>query len=58
VKRLTAPESGQIDHFDSSYPGLVLRVSCGGRKTWSYLTRVGGKLTRLKLDNYPQAQNQ
>jgi len=44
---------GQIDHFDSSFPGLHLRVSHTGRKAWGYYYRIGGKLRRKTFDLYP-----
>ena len=53
VERLKAPVEGQVDYFDKQYPGLVLRVSCGGRKTWCYVYRFKGKQRRMKLDIYP-----
>ena len=53
VRRLKPPASGQTDHFDKTYPGLVLRVSYAGRKSWCYLYRVGGKLRRMTLDSCP-----
>src|SRR6187200_3181727 len=53
AKRLKAPAKGQVDYFDSSFPGLSLRVSCGGRKTWTYHYRIDGKLKRLTIDSYP-----
>jgi integrase len=53
VKRLKAPAQGQIDFFDSGYPGLTLRISCGGRKTWNYCYRFAGKPRRMSLDVYP-----
>ena len=52
AKRFKHPDSGQIDHFDQTYPGLHLRV--GKRlKTWGYATRFNGKPIRLTLDNFP-----
>jgi integrase len=53
VSRLQSPATGQIDYFDQQFPGLALRVSCGGRKTWTYSYRLRGKQRRLKLDTYP-----
>ena len=54
AKRLKAtPKQGQVDHFDSSFPGLALRVSSGGRKTWVYFYRHAGKLRRMTFDVYP-----
>lgn len=53
AKRLKPPATGQVDYFDGSFPGLSLRVSCGGRKAWTYHYRIGGKLKRLTIDSYP-----
>ena len=39
--------------FDQSYPGLALRLSCGGRKSWVYFYRINGKLKRMTIDTYP-----
>ena len=44
---------GQVDHYDSSFPGLHLRVSHTGRKAWGYHYRLGGKLKRTTFDLYP-----
>ena len=54
VQRLKPPSSGQIDIFDSGYPGLALRISYGGRKAWVVFRRVNGKLKRESLGIYPQ----
>jgi hypothetical protein len=53
AKRLKAPAMGQIDYFDSGYPGLALRVSCGGRKSWNYIYRFAGKPRRMTFDTFP-----
>jgi integrase len=53
AQRLKPPASGQMDHFDRQYSGLVLRISSHGRKTWNYLYRINGKLRRMTLDTYP-----
>ena len=54
VKRQKAPEDGQIDVFDQGFPGLALRVSYGGRKSWVYFYRTSGKkLRRFTLGTYP-----
>jgi integrase len=56
AKRFKPPKSGTVDHFDGSYPGLHLRVSASGLKTWGYYYRLkNGKvvLRRLKLGVYP-----
>jgi integrase len=49
-------KSGRVDHFDSSYPGLALRVSDSGRKVWVYFFRLkNGKVIqrRMTLGVYP-----
>src|SRR5690349_24349805 len=49
-------KSGRVDHFDSSYPGLALRVSDSGRKVWTYFYRLkNGKVKqhRMTLGIYP-----
>src|SRR5690606_7549045 len=38
---------------DRGYPGLCLRLSYGGTRTWIFFTRVGGRLVRHKLGTYP-----
>ena len=53
AKRLKAPKDGQVDHFDSSFPGLALRVSGSGRKSWVYFYRHAGKLRRMTFDVFP-----
>jgi integrase len=53
VQRLKPPRKGQIDVFDKGYPGLALRISYGGKKTWySFYTDIAGKVHRLKLGSY------
>ena len=53
VERIRAPSAGQTDHFDQGYPGLALRVSYGGSKTWVYFFRLFGKQKRLTLGRWP-----
>src|SRR5262245_56320155 len=46
----------RVDHFDSSHPGLYLRVSKTGRKTWFFAYRLkNGEVhqRRLALGLYP-----
>jgi integrase len=54
------PEAKQVDHFDSACPGLALRVSPRGKKTWCLFYRGAAKsdpsktvVKRLKLGTYP-----
>jgi integrase len=45
----------QLDYFDEGVPGLALRVSSTGRKTWTfhYTSPGDGKRARLTLGTYP-----
>ena len=47
------PAAGQVDHFDSGYPGLALRISYGGSRSWVYFYRWQGKQKRLTLGPWP-----
>jgi integrase len=53
VARIKPPKEGQEDYFDRGYPGLALRVSYGGAKTWIYFYRLHGKLRRMSLGRFP-----
>jgi integrase len=54
VERLKPPQSGQVEHFDAGFPGLALRISYGGGRSWVYFYRArGGKQRRLTLGTYP-----
>ena len=53
VERMAPPTSGQVDVFDKGYPGLSLRLSYGGRKSWVAFVSMGGRLRRVPLGIYP-----
>jgi len=53
VERIKPPKEGQVDVFDAGYPGLALRVSYGGRKSWVFFYRIGQRLRRMSLGTYP-----
>jgi integrase len=53
VEGVKPPATGQIDYFDAKPPGVGLRVSNKGRKTWFVMYRSGGRLRRLTLGTYP-----
>ena len=42
-----------VEHFDQRMPGLVLRVSAGGAKSWNVIYRHQGRARRLTLGRYP-----
>src|SRR5438309_36279 len=53
VERVTAPARGRTEYFDASFPGLALRVSDKGRKSWSLFYRLNGRQRRFTLGRYP-----
>jgi integrase len=53
VDRLKTPAKGQVEHFDKGFPGLALRVSYGGGKSWVFFYRTAGRLRRMTLGTYP-----
>lgn len=53
VEKVAAPSSGRIELHDTEVPGLVLRVSASGSKSWSLTYRFKGVLTRLTLGQWP-----
>jgi integrase len=53
VERVRPPARSQIEYFDRGYPGLALRVSHGGAKSWCIFYRIGGHLRRMSLGTYP-----
>jgi hypothetical protein len=53
VERVRPPERGQFELFDKGFPGLALRVSYAGGKSFGFYYRFGGKLKRINLGTYP-----
>lgn len=53
VARIKPPKAGQRDVFDKGHPGLALRVSYGGAKSWTYFYRLNGRQHRLALGALP-----
>ena len=53
VESVGPPEKGQEDYFDTKPPGVGLRITNSGRKTWFVMYRSGGRLRRLTLGTYP-----
>ncbi len=53
VEKIKPPTKGQVDLFDKGYPGLALRVSYGGGKSFVFFYRIAGKLRRMTLGTYP-----
>jgi integrase len=53
VGRIEPPLRGQVEHFDKGFPGLALRISYGGGKSWVFFYRIRGRLRRMTLGTYP-----
>jgi integrase len=53
AKSRTAEGQPQTDYFDTAVPGLALRVSASGRKSWTYMFTWSGQRKRLTLGTYP-----
>ena len=47
------PEAQPVDWFDATTPGLALRVSPGGARTWYAFYRKGRTTRRVKLGSWP-----
>lgn len=55
IARIAPPATGSDDYFDAGHPGLCLRVSHAGRRTWYHFYRspVDRRLVRRKLGVLP-----
>lgn len=47
------PKEGRVEYVDGLCPGLHLRVTHHGRRTFSAMFRINGKLTRQTIGPYP-----
>ena len=49
------PLSARTDYFDATVPGLALRVTEGGHRSWSYTytSPRDGKRARATIGRYP-----
>ena len=56
VARLKPPATGQLDIYDRGYPGLFLRLSYGGTRTFSMAYRFRDKQRRITLGIWPAMQ--
>lgn len=52
---VTSQGKPQADHFDALCPGLAIRVTAAGKKTWNfvYTSPRDGKRARITLGTYP-----
>jgi integrase len=49
IRSLKPPSTGQVDYWDSLTPGFGIRLGHGGRKAFTVLTRVDGRVRRFML---------
>ena len=52
-EKLKPPSKGQVEYFDAAYPGLALRITTKGVRSWTYFGRLHGRLKRVTLGRYP-----
>ena len=55
LENLKAPADpgARIEYFDDSLPGFTVRVTHDGRKTFTFLYRLQGRRSRIKLGTCP-----
>jgi integrase len=53
VERVKPPAHGRVEYFDASFPGLALRVTDNGGKSWCAFYRFKGRLRRFTIGRYP-----
>jgi integrase len=53
VERAKPPAHGRVEYFDAAFPGLALRITDNGGKSWSIFYRVNGRLRRFTIGRYP-----
>jgi integrase len=53
VERAKPPARGRIEYFDAAFPGLALRITENGGKSWCVFYRFSGRLRRFTIGHYP-----
>ena len=53
VKSVKSPPSGQLDYWDKKLRRFSLRVTSGGRKTWTIYYRFHGRKRRMSIGTLP-----
>ena len=53
VERAKPPAHGRIEYFDAAFPGLALRITANGGKSWCAFYRFNGRLRRFTIGAYP-----
>lgn len=60
VEALQPPTAGQVDYRDAKTPGLYLRITSAGARTFSFIARAKGKGTvaRVTIGRHPAVRVQ
>jgi integrase len=53
IDKVAPPQAGRVEYHDTEVPGLVLRVTAAGVKSYSLTYRFRGVLRRLTLGQHP-----
>jgi Arm DNA-binding domain len=53
VERAKPPARGRVEYFDAAFPGLALRITENGGKSWCVFYRFKGRLRRFTIGRYP-----
>ena len=53
VERIKPPANGRVDYSDQVFPGLRLRVTEKGAKSYALITRLHGRQIRVTLGGHP-----
>jgi integrase len=53
VERAKPPARGRVEYFDAAFPGLALRITDNGGKSWCAFYRFKGRLRRFTIGRYP-----
>ena len=53
VERAKPPATGRVEYFDAAFPGLALRITANGSKSWCTFYRFNGRLRRFTIGAYP-----
>jgi integrase len=53
VERVKPPARGRVEYFDAAFPGLALRITDNGAKSWCSFYRFKGRLRRFTIGSYP-----
>ncbi|MCX7310249.1 MAG: integrase arm-type DNA-binding domain-containing protein [Alphaproteobacteria bacterium] len=53
VENVKPPSRARVEYFDASFPGLALRVTDKGGKSWCVFYRFHGRLRRFTIGTFP-----